>query len=210
LKESMMTRMKLLGFLMAGLALVACGDDDPNEGGGGGAASGGGGDVTSGGDTGGSGSVTSGGDTGGSGSVTSGGDTGGGGDVTSGGALDDKQLGELTGGEIEVVCDELGELFTLSTEDLCDITGLLAALAGEDCATAREACISAPPEPMESCDPSGFAGCSATVAEAKACFTAQMNNAKALTCESSLADLSELPPACEVIEEKCPGATGGE
>jgi len=149
-----MTRMKLFGALVAGLALVACGDNDGG----------------------------------------------------SGRELDDKRLDELTAEEAQIVCNDVRASSSVSKEDMCDIAGLLASALGEDCATIRDQCISSPdePEPPDSCDSSQFAGCDATVAEAKACLSASMDQFRALTCTSSLEDLMELPAACQGVAEKCP------
>ncbi|WP_437914177.1 hypothetical protein WME73_49685 [Sorangium sp. So ce302] len=160
-----MTRMKLLGLVMAGLALAACGGDDD------------------------------------------GGDGG-----QSGGDLDSKQLGELTAAESQAVCDDIAGSFEISKEDMCDLEGLSATFAGEDCEAAKAECISSPaePEPTGSCDTSGFAGCTATVAELKGCITATTNLLKAITCESSLEDLAQQPAACAAVSEKCPELSGAE
>ncbi|WP_437547997.1 hypothetical protein WME97_48350 [Sorangium sp. So ce367] len=162
-----MTRMKLLGFLMAGLALVACGDDEGN------------------------------------------------GDGGSGSDIEGKELGALTADEADGLCDDLrGQAKTISKEDSCEAAGVLASLFGTECETTRQECISAPEEPeetddLEACGASQFTGCTATVAEVRACVDAMVSTIKALTCESTLTDLAEKPAACAAIEEKCPGALGG-
>ncbi|WP_437306674.1 hypothetical protein [Sorangium sp. So ce388] len=156
-----MTRMKLLGFLMAGLALVACGDDEVGNGG------------------------------------------------ETGNELDGKQLGSLTAGEVDEVCGDLrGQLESISKEDMCEVTGVASSIFGMDCETTKQECISAPEEPAEpdTCDASNFAGCTATVAEAKACFAAMSSTLKAITCESPLSDLMAPPAECAALEKKCPGA----
>ncbi|WP_437762554.1 hypothetical protein WMF27_45720 [Sorangium sp. So ce281] len=165
-----MTRMKLLGLLMAGLSLVACGDDEAGNGG------------------------------------ETGGNTSGGGD------LDGKQLDELTAAESQQVCADLAGSIELSKEDSCEVIGLGNTILGGDCETFKEQCISAPedPESIGSCDPSEFAGCTATVAEMKACMTAMTSAMRALTCESSIADLAQQPAACAVVNEKCPELGEGE
>ncbi|WP_438017363.1 hypothetical protein WMF18_42475 [Sorangium sp. So ce315] len=158
-----MTRMKLLGLVMAGLALVACGDDEVGDG-----------------------------------------------DAT-GSELDGKQLGALTAEEAEEVCrDAGGQARALSKEDKCELAGVGATIFGMECETAKQECISAPEEPEEpeelgSCDALGFAGCTATVAELKACTTAIVDTVAALTCESTIADFLQKPAACAALEEKCPG-----
>ncbi|WP_437589878.1 hypothetical protein [Sorangium sp. So ce1000] len=158
-----MTRMKLVGLLMAGLALVACGDDEgsgPNGGGG------------------------------------------------TGSDLDGKQLGQLTAAESQEVCDDLAGSVEVSKEDICEVTGVFSGALGADCATAKAECINKPEEPEQlgSCDTSKFAGCTATVAETKACLIAVANAVKAITCSSSLEDVLALqqPAACAPVSEKCP------
>ncbi|MDC0679802.1 hypothetical protein [Sorangium atrum] len=201
-----MTRMKLLGMLMVGLALVACGDDgeesNPSGTGGTGGASGTG--STSG--TGGTGSTSG---TGGTGSTSGTGGTDG-----NGGDLDDKQLGDLTDEESQAVCDEIAaSAGGISKEDACEFAGLVAAaLGGADCATAKEECMNDPEEPSEegTCPTDQFAGCTATVAEYKACTDAQIEFVKSLTCESTLDPSAEPPPACQAVSEKCPELGGGE
>ncbi|WP_437287982.1 hypothetical protein [Sorangium sp. So ce406] len=157
-----MTRMKLFGFLMAGLALVACGDDDVGNGG------------------------------------------------ETGSELDGKQLGALTAEESEEVCHDVGaQAEALSKEDRCEIEGALASAFGMECETAKQECISAPEEPEESaeseCEGLGFAGCTATVAEFKACTTAMIDTLAAITCESAFADILQKPAECVALEKKCPG-----
>lgn len=158
-----MTRMKLFGFLMAGLALVACGDDDVGNGG------------------------------------------------ETGSELDGKQLGALTAEESEEVCHDVGgQAEALSKEDRCELEGVLASAFGMECETARQECISAPEEPeeseeSESCEALGFAGCTATVAEFKACATAMVDTVAAITCESTFADILQKPAECVALEKKCPG-----
>lgn len=150
-----MSRMKLLVFLVAGLALTACYDED----------------------------------------------------------LDGKQLNELTGDEVQDACDEFRDLFTFSKQDACEIFGVtLSVLGDNDCATTRDQCMSLPGEPQSNdhCAPSGMANCSVTVAEAKSCFSAQVRSLKALTCESSIADLVAIPPECQVLAEKCPEVLLGD
>lgn len=155
-----MTRMKLLGLLMAGLALVACGDDEVGDGG------------------------------------------------ETGSELDGKQLGALTAEESEEVCQDVGgQARALSKEDKCELAGVAASIFGMECETAKQECMSAPEEPEEpgSCDALGFAGCTATVAEFKACTTAMVDAVAAMTCESTIADFMQKPAACAALEEKCPG-----
>jgi hypothetical protein len=157
-----MTRMKLLGFLMAGLALVACGDDEGD------------------------------------------------GDGGSGSDIEGKQLDALTAEEADGLCDDLrGQAETVSKEDACEAEGVLASLFGMDCETTKQECISAPEEPedtgeIDSCGASEFTGCTATVAEVRACLDAMVGTIKALTCESTLTDLAQKPAACDAVEEKCP------
>ncbi|WP_437755817.1 hypothetical protein [Sorangium sp. So ce1389] len=156
-----MTRMKLLGVLMAGLALVACGDDEVGDGG------------------------------------------------ETGSELDGKQLGSLTAEEADEVCGDLrGQVESISKEDMCEVTGVAASIIGMECETAKQECISAPEEPEEpdTCGASQFTGCTATVAEARACFAAMATTFKAITCESSLSDIMNPPAECAALEEKCPGA----
>ncbi|WP_437983471.1 hypothetical protein [Sorangium sp. So ce117] len=162
-----MTRMKLLGFLMAGLALVACGDDEGN------------------------------------------------GDGGSGSDIEGKELGALTAEEADGLCDDLrGQAKTISKEDACEAEGVLASLFGMECETTRQECISAPEEPeatddLDACGASQFTGCTATVAEVRACLDAMVGTIKALTCESTFTDIAQPPAACAAIEEKCPGALRG-
>ncbi|WP_437278759.1 hypothetical protein WME90_47415 [Sorangium sp. So ce375] len=167
-----MTRMKLLGLLMAGLALVACGDDEGS---------------------------------------------GPGGETGNGSELDGKQLGQLTAAESEQVCADIARSTKVSKEDACELTGIGLSVLGGDCEAVKAECVSSPDEPEEvlSCDTSKFAGCTATVAEAKACTTASAESMKALTCASGLEDLLQQPAACAAINEKCPAlfeeeATDGE
>ncbi|KYF86830.1 hypothetical protein BE17_33090 [Sorangium cellulosum] len=165
-----MTRMKLLGFLMAGLALVACGDDEVGNGG------------------------------------------------ETGSELDGKQLGSLTAEEADEVCDDLrGQAGAISKEDMCELAGVFASSFGMECETTKQECISAPEEPQEAeepdtCGASQFAGCTATVAEARACVASIASNFRAITCESTADDLTNLgqSAACAVMEEKCPGSIEGE
>ncbi|WP_438007031.1 hypothetical protein WME89_52320 [Sorangium sp. So ce321] len=165
-----MTRMKLLGFLMAGLALVACGDDEVGNGG------------------------------------------------ETGSELDGKQLGSLTAEEADEVCDELrGQTEAISKEDMCELAGVFASGFGMECETTKQECISAPEEPAEpsepdTCGASQFAGCTATVAEARACMASIANAFRSITCESTPDDMENLAQTaeCAVMEEKCPGSTEGE
>lgn len=163
-----MTRMKLLGFLMAGLALVACGDDEGD------------------------------------------------GDGGSGSDIEGKQLSALTAEEADDLCHDLrGQTKTISKEDECEVEGVLASLLGMECETTKQECISAPEEPedtgeLDSCGASELTGCTATVAEARACVEAMVGTIKALTCESTLADIGQKPAACAALEEKCPAFFEGE
>lgn len=163
-----MARMKLLGLVMAGLALVACGDDEAGNGG------------------------------------------------ESGSGLDGKQLGALTAEETATVCrDASGKATELSKEDTCELVGVTASIFGIECETAKQECISDPEEPEQpedlgSCDELKFTGCTATVAEFKACTTAMVDAIAALTCESTLADFAQTPAACTALQEKCPELFGGE
>ncbi|WP_437335011.1 hypothetical protein [Sorangium sp. So ce394] len=202
-----MTRMKVLGMLMVGLALVACGDDGEE-----GTSGPGGTSSTSGTGTGGDGGTDG---TGGNGGTDG---TGGNGGET-GGDLDDKQLGDLTDEEAQAVCDAVAaSAADVTKEDACELVGLIAAAtpdSGLDCETAKEQCIAEPDEPAEEelCTAEDFAGCAATVAEFKACTDSQFEMIKALTCESDLESF-KLPPECEAVDEKCPelfgSDTGGE
>ncbi|WP_437609145.1 hypothetical protein WMF20_49490 [Sorangium sp. So ce834] len=198
--------------LMVGLALVACGDDgeEGNSGPGGTSSTSGTGGADG---TGGNGGTDG---TGGNGGTDG---TGGNGGET-GGDLDDKQLGDLTDAEAQAVCDALAaSAADITKEDGCELFGLIAAAtpgSGLDCETAKEQCMNEPEEPAEEgmCPTEDFAGCTATVAEFKACTNRQLETVKALTCESDLASV-ETPPECEAIGEKCPelaggGDTGGE
>ncbi|WP_437833325.1 hypothetical protein [Sorangium sp. So ce1153] len=158
-----MTRMKLLGFLMAGLALVACGDDEVGNGG------------------------------------------------ETGNELDGKQLGALTAAEADEVCDGLrGRFEAISKEDMCEATAaVLASVLGLECEEIKPECISAPEEPdqpeeLDSCGASEFAGCTATVAETRACIAAMASTVEAVTCESDIATLAK-PAECAALDEKCPG-----
>ncbi|WP_437927448.1 hypothetical protein WMF37_51940 [Sorangium sp. So ce291] len=154
-----MTRMKLLGFLMAGLALVACGDDEVGNGG------------------------------------------------ETGNELDGKQLGALTAEEADEVCDDFrGQVEAVSKEDICELEGVASTILGVDCETAKQECISAPEEPEEpeACGASEFEGCTATVAEARACMAARVKTVRAITCESTLVDLMQQPAECAALEKKCP------
>ncbi|WP_437530077.1 hypothetical protein WME79_49035 [Sorangium sp. So ce726] len=157
-----MTRMKLLGFLMAGLALVACGDDDGN------------------------------------------------GDGGSGSDIEGKQLGALTAEEADGLCDDLrAQTKTISKEDECEAEGVVGSLFGIECETTKQECISAPEEAgvtgeLDSCGASQFTGCTATVAEVRACVDAMVGTIKGLTCESTFTDIAQKPAACAALEEKCP------
>ncbi|XXX76917.1 hypothetical protein WMF30_55650 [Sorangium sp. So ce134] len=194
--------MKLLGVVMVGLALVACGDDG-EEGNPGSSstssASGTGGDGGNGGTDG----------TGGNGGTDG---TGGNGGET-GGDLDDKQLGDLTDEEAQAVCDQLAaSAEDVSKEDLCEVAGLIAAALGGDCETAKTECMNEPEEPSEggTCPAEDFAGCTATVGEFMTCTNAQFDAIKALTCASDPESFGETPPECQAISEKCPELAGGE
>ncbi|WP_437897006.1 hypothetical protein [Sorangium sp. So ce124] len=163
-----MTRMKLLGFLMAGLALVACGGDEGD------------------------------------------------GDGGSGSDIEGKQLGALTAEEADGLCDDLrGQTDSISKEDECEAEGVVGSLFGIECETTKQACISAAEESevtgeLDSCGASEFTGCTATVAEVRACVNAMVGTIKALTCESTLADIGQKPAACAALEEKCPAFFEGE
>ncbi|WP_437324258.1 hypothetical protein [Sorangium sp. So ce381] len=173
---------------------------------GGGSDTGGGTDTGEGTDTGG------GSDTGGGTDTGSGSDTGSGTDTGGEDPLDGEQLGELTAAEAQQVCDDVTGSLDLSKEDLCDLAGVLASVVdGTDCETARADCIRAPeaPEPAGSCDTAGFAGCTATVAELKACMIATGDAFEAITCASSIDDFSPQPAACAAVNVKCPGLLAG-
>ncbi|MGK3988916.1 hypothetical protein WME99_38085 [Sorangium sp. So ce136] len=163
-----MTRMKLVGVLMAGLALAACGGDDD------------------------------------------GGDDG----STGGGDLDGKQLGSLTAADSEALCQDLAASVTVTKEDLCEVAGAYSALGGADCEATTAECMSQPEQPSEGveCSSAGFTGCTATVAEYKACMTAQVNTLKAISCTSPPDTSGEQPAACAPLNDKCPEVlgTGGE
>ncbi|WP_437734090.1 hypothetical protein [Sorangium sp. So ce1335] len=127
--------------------------------------------------------------------------------------LDGKQLGSLTAEEADEVCDELrGEAEAISKEDTCELTGVASSAFGMECETAKQECISAPEAPEEpeepaACGASSFEGCTATVAEARACIAAMSNAIKAITCESTFADIVAIQPAeCVALQEKCPEA----
>lgn len=160
-----MTRMKLVGVLMAGLAIAACGGDD---------------------------------------------DGGGSGDQ-GGGNLDSKQLGSLTAAESQAVCQELVASVTVTKEDVCEFAGAFAGAFGGDCETAKTECMNAPEQPGEGggCSTTGFTDCTATVAEYKACMTANAEAMKAVTCETPLDTSGEPPAACAALSEKCPAILGG-
>ncbi|XXY44464.1 hypothetical protein WME91_31115 [Sorangium sp. So ce269] len=160
-----MTRMKLVGVLMAGLALAACGGDDD------------------------------------------GGDTGG----NSGGDLDGKQLSSLTAAEIEQVCQDLSASATVTKEDLCEVAGAFSALGGADCEATKTECMNQPEQPSEGgeCSNAGFTGCTATVAEYKACMTAQVATLKAISCTAPPDTSGEQPAGCAALSEKCPEVLGG-
>lgn len=169
-----MTRMKLLGLLMAGLALAACGGDDD----------GGNGDTGS----------------------------------QSGGDLDGKQLGQLTAADSQAVCQDLAASITVTKEDLCEVAGAFAGAFGGDCEATKAECMSAPEQPSQGdggCSTEGFAGCTATVAEYKACMKAQADGVKAITCATPPDTSGEPPAGCAALTEKCPeilgtGETDGE
>ncbi|WP_437734088.1 hypothetical protein [Sorangium sp. So ce1335] len=157
-----MTRMKLVGVLMAGLALAACGGDD--------------------------------------------GDTG-------GGDLDSKQIGSLTAADAQAVCDDLAASSNVTKEDLCEVAGAFASLGGADCETVKADCMSQPDEPSEgsdACSTAGFEGCTATVAEYKACMAAQVEAVKAFSCAAPPDTSGEPPAACAALNEKCPEVLGNE
>ncbi|WP_438040992.1 hypothetical protein [Sorangium sp. So ce128] len=158
-----MTRMKLLGLLMAGLALAACGGDD--DGGNG--------------------------------------DTGG----QSGGDLDGKQLGQLTAADSQALCQDLAASVTVTKEDLCEVAGAFAGAFGGDCEATKAECMSEPDQPSQGggeCSTEGFAGCTATVAEYKACVKAQADAVKAITCATPPDTSGEPPAGCAALSEKCP------
>ncbi|WP_437958010.1 hypothetical protein WME76_43165 [Sorangium sp. So ce119] len=157
--------MKLVGVLMTGLALAACGGDDD------------------------------------------GGDEG-----NSGGDLDGKQLGSLTAEESQAVCEDVAASATVTKEDVCELAGAFAsAFGGADCETAKAECMSQPEQPTEGgeCATAGFADCTATVAEYKACMTAQIEALKSITCETPLDTSGEPPAACAGLDQKCPEILGG-
>lgn len=160
-----MTRMKLVGVLMAGLALAACGGDDD------------------------------------------GGDEG-----NSGGDLDGKQLGSLTAADSQAVCQDLAASITITKEDLCEFAGAFAGAFGGDCETTKTECMNEPEQPTEgeACSTTGFAGCTATVAEYKACMTAQAEAIKAITCATPPDTSGEPPAGCAALNQKCPEILGGE
>ncbi|WP_437937773.1 hypothetical protein [Sorangium sp. So ce341] len=206
--------MKLLGMLMVGLALIACGDDgeegNPGSSGTSSASGTGGNGGTDG--TGGNGGTDG---TGGNGGTDG---TGGNGGET-GGDLDDKQLGDLTDAEAQAVCDAIAaSAEDVTKEDACEFAGVIAAaLLGEDCETAKEECLNDPEEPTgeATCPAEDFASCTATVGEYTACTGAQLEFIKSLTCESTFDPAMELPPECQAVSDKCPdlvggGETGGE
>ncbi|KYF60766.1 hypothetical protein BE15_08660 [Sorangium cellulosum] len=158
--------MKLVGVLMAGLALAACGGDDD-----------------------------------------------GGDEVNSGGDLDGKQLSSLTAEESQAVCQDLAASATVTKEDVCEIAGAFAsAFGGADCEATKAECMSEPeqPPPDEGCATAGFTDCTATVAEYKACMTAQVQALKAITCATPLDTAAEPPAACAALSEKCPEILGGQ
>ncbi|XYH97969.1 hypothetical protein ACMHYB_61215 [Sorangium sp. So ce1128] len=159
-----MTRMKLVGVLMAGLALAACGGDDD------------------------------------------GGDGG-----QSGGDLDGKQLSSLTAADSQALCQDLAASFTITKEDLCEVAGAFAsAFGGGDCEAAKAECMSEPEQPSEGggCSTAGFTSCTATVAEYKACMTAQADALKAISCATPPDTSGELPAACAPLSDKCPEVLG--
>ncbi|HTN89551.1 MAG TPA: hypothetical protein VL242_38000 [Sorangium sp.] len=160
-----MTRMKLVGVLMAGLALAACGGDDD------------------------------------------GGDTGG----NSGGDLEGKQLSSLTAAETQQVCQDLAASVTLTKEDVCEFSGAFAGAFGGDCEATKAECMSQPEQPSQGgeCSTTGFTDCTATVAEYKACMTAQIEAMKAVTCATPPDTSGEPPAGCAALDQKCPAILGG-
>ncbi|WP_437287979.1 hypothetical protein [Sorangium sp. So ce406] len=142
-----------------------------------------------------------------------GGDDDGGDEGNSGGDLDGKQLGSLTAEESQAVCQDLGASLTVTKEDLCEVAGAFAsAFGGADCEATKAECMSEPEQPTEGgeCATAGFADCTATVAEYKACMTAQVDALKAITCTTPLDPSGEPPAACAALSDKCPEILGGQ
>ena len=228
----------MIGSTRAGLALIFCGclalggmaGCIGGGGGGGGYYDGG---YNTGGDTGGGGGGTDSGggggtDSGGGGGTDSGG--GGGGGNFSSSVDGNKQLGQLSSTEKTTLCNETKTyVYSYIPESqfqnfMCTFQGLLVAAFGNpstdselqtNCASARDQCMSDPPDMSASCDiPSG---CTATVSEMETCIAAYGPALKDAddelpACEqATLEDANnsgssvELPPAaCDTVEQKCP------
>ncbi|WP_437306672.1 hypothetical protein [Sorangium sp. So ce388] len=129
----------------------------------------------------------------------------------SGGDLEGKQLSSLTAAETQQVCQDLAASATVTKEDLCEVAGAFSALGGADCEATKADCMSQPEQPSEGgeCSTTGFTGCTATVAEYKACMTANVNTLKAISCTMPPDTSGEQPAACAALNEKCPEVLGG-
>lgn len=144
------------------------------------------------------------------------------------GLPDDKTLSDLDEGDQEAICDAIDGL--VGPEVQCVGAALFIGIFSEDAAACQatfDACIADPeqfaednelePDDEEECSVDEIPeDCSATVGELEACFSEQaaaiqslINNfqcAELLASEGeALGALEELGPACQAVEEKCPG-----
>ncbi|WP_437530069.1 hypothetical protein WME79_49020 [Sorangium sp. So ce726] len=118
---------------------------------------------------------------------------------------EDQQVGELTATEARWVCEDLEQPMELSKVDQCDLVGLISSSEKGECVAIWRTCLATAGEPLTSsrCNTSEFKGCTATVAEVKACMIAVTDTLKALSCGSILA-LLQTPEECAGVSAKCP------
>ncbi len=163
------------------------------------------------------------------GSSSEGGNGGGGGSLEP--SVDEsKPIDELDESEEQELCEEAGRYAASQIEPIRDELGCMtvALIAGvglggdfdsAGCQQAYDDCLANPPEAlpgeMTTCDFSQSGECDATVGDYVACFEESIAITRSLvdsfSCDAEGGGISEPAdsPACDALNEKCPGLAGG-
>ena len=143
------------------------------------------------------------------------------------GGLSGKQANELNEEQRQQVCEDFADYAAnkISDEDqknfACVLAGETAAAIDMNttCEEARDACLAEPAEdPVEEstdCSVTEETDCTATVGEIRDCYEAQVDALadfySEFDCGAESTNASgELPPECEVVQEKCPDFFGSQ
>lgn len=141
-----------------------------------------------------------------------------------GGVDGDKTIGELSLDEAEAICGDVRDMVldVMTIEKICTIAGAAYRDTESACNDVRQACIDDPPSELEdlqnnvaeeNClEGEDYSTCSATVAEATACFKEVSNRLDAWLGDVSCANADEIgqdffddspgtPEECEPLEE---------